>query len=223
MDYLTNFLAQTFLFKGITAEECKEYLYLLNPKICEYQREQIVYAPDNFGNDVGFIISGKCVVKKLHNDGSFVELNVLTRGGAFGIISALSNVSDYPTHVIAKSTCKILFLTKNDLLTLIRSSPDVALNTVCFLADRILFLNNKVTTFTSGSCEKKLATELLSKAKALGQSILPFNKKRTAEAICCGRASLYRSLEALKCEGIIDYDNKNIFINDLEGLERITK
>ena len=84
-------------------------------------------------------------------------------------------------------------------------------------------LNGKVAAFSGTSCEEKLISSIISTAKSLGKLEFPFNRKRTAESISCGRASLYRAMESLKSRGLIDYDNKKIYIKDLNSLERTKK
>ena len=56
--------------------------------------------------------------------------------------------------------------------------------------------------------------------KSTGLLEFELNRKRTAELISTGRASLYRALDALRDEGYITYDSKKIYINDPKGLER---
>ena len=70
-------------------------------------------------------------------------------------------------------------------------------------------------------CVKKLIRLSLKKKHNLLE--FEFNKKKSAEALNCGRASLYRAIDALRSSGLITLADKKIIINDPEGLERITK
>ena len=95
------------------------------------------------------------------------------------------------------------------------------LNIIKFLAKKINFLNDKIAAFSGGKIEEKLAKYLLGLKKKYGSSKFDFNKKKSAEALNCGRASLYRAIDALEKGGFISLDNKKINIIDPEGLERI--
>ena len=71
--------------------------------------------------------------------------------------------------------------------------------------------------------EKKLASYLMLSSKKLNSNEFELNRKKTSELISTGRASLYRALDSLASSGVITYDSKKIYINDPEGLERISK
>jgi len=64
---------------------------------------------------------------------------------------------------------------------------------------------------------------LLGLKRKYESAVFDFNKKKSAEALNCGRASLYRALASLESEGYISFESKKINIIDLEGLERISK
>ena len=84
-------------------------------------------------------------------------------------------------------------------------------------------MNNKVHTFSGATVEKKLANYLILTSKKQNSGEFELNRKKTAELISTGRASLYRALDSLAQNGFISFDSKNIYILDPEGLERISK
>ena len=84
-------------------------------------------------------------------------------------------------------------------------------------------MNDKVAAFSGGCVEEKLASYLLGLKRKYRSCEFDFNKKKSAEALNCGRASLYRAIASLETEGYISFENKKIHINDPEGLERISK
>ncbi len=97
------------------------------------------------------------------------------------------------------------------------------MNVIRFMSERILFLNEKIATFSGDNVEQKLARLLLCEKIYTDSCEFAFNKKKAAETINSGRASLYRALESLAEKGLITFDNKIIKIIDLCGLERISK
>ncbi len=218
-----NISKKTFIFKGIGKNEIIQLLTRVKFDIRSFERGDVIYSKESPAYEIGFVLSGACEVQHVHLDGVITPLNRLAAGGTFGIISVLNNGQDFPTHIVAKSKAEIAFLDKEDFIHLIRSSPDIALNVAEFLAGRVSFLNEKVSAFSAKSCEEKLTSSILSTAKSLGRLEFPFNRKRTAESISCGRASLYRAMESLKTRGLIDFDNKKIYIKDLNSLERTRK
>ena len=112
---------------------------------------------------------------------------------------------------------------ENGLATLIKENYLVSLNIIRFMCQRITFLNEKIATFSGDNVEQKLARLLLSDSINTGLDEFKFNKKRAAETINAGRASLYRALDTLSEKGLILLNNKTIKILDRQGLERISK
>lgn len=220
---MIEFFKQTFLFRNIDDAEIRRFISCAEPQIRCFERGDQIFTPECFEKKLGFVISGECEVRRMHEDTSCLILNALKKYDSFGIISIFSNTAEYPSYIYASRKCEVCFIKSEDLIRLIESDKRVALNLINFLTTKIEFLNEKIRTFASVSVEKKLASYLLSEYKKNGLQKFILNKKHTAETIGAGRASLYRALNALEAQNLVQIDNKIIFINDLVGLERISK
>ena len=216
-------LQDLFLFRDITAEEFDNMAKDITFNIKNFAKDELIYQPDNYQRSLGFILKGGCRVNKKRHDGTLVHLNTLGCGDSFGVITLFSDEVDYPTYIYATKQTEVLFISKEDAVTLITNNRAISVNFIKFLTDRIHFLNRKVSTFSSGSTEQKLANYLLTRQRETGLCQFQFNKKLASETLGIGRASLYRALEALASGNFISVDNKKIYIIDLNGLERITK
>jgi CRP-like cAMP-binding protein len=139
-----------------------------------------------------------------------------------GIMSVLSGKDEYPTVIRAVRTSEILFIDGDDMLSIIKKYPTVAMNVMRFLADRVSFLNEKINTLSEKSTLSRLANHLLKQYRALGE-VLTVSKSKLATQIDVGRASLYRDLDTLCEMKLIEVESKRIIINDPKGLERIIK
>ena len=219
---LINFISTSFLFRDLSSDKADAILSTLNFSISEFKRGDLIFSPHEFEKKIGFVLEGECDVTQSHGDTS-VRLRSLTKGDTFGIIAIFSQNAEYPTTILARRTSKVLFLEKATVLSLVKRFPQVALNVITFLAERVGFLNSKISTFSAGTVEAKLASYILASYEQIGSSEIPFNKAKSAQAISVGRASLYRAISALSAEGLIRLDSKKIYIEDLEGLERIKK
>ena len=222
MSVYTNFFEQTFIFKGLTREVISELLEHIAVEETSYQKGDVIYSPDMFERKIGFVSSGECLVAR-QAGGTLVPLNTLQPHDSFGIVSVFSDRDEFPTLVKAKTSCTVIFFSSDAIHTLISKNPQVSLNVIEFMTHKINFLNDKIAAFSGGSVEEKLAGYILSLHKKHGKDEFDFNKKKSSEAINCGRASLYRAIDTLEATGYISFENKKIHINDLEGLERIIK
>ena len=220
---MQKFLKQLFLFKDVDNEIIDRLIDKISPEVKEFERNELIYSPLVYEEKIGFIIEGACEVRRVHTYGAYTPLNLLKPGDPFGIIPVLATEPQFPTEIYAKKHSAVLFITKTDFLHLMSISSAVALNVNRFLADRIVFLNSKIRTFSGSSAEEKLVNYILTASRTASSTSFPFNRKRTSELLNIGRASLYRALDSLRERGLITYDTKKIYIIDLAGLERKSK
>ena len=212
-----------FIFRGIPDAEKQRLLSRINPQVVSFKKGECIYSPDSFKKSICFILLGECEISSQHSLDKSVPLNKVGCGGSFGILAALGTSDAFPTYVTATKDSCVLFITDEDLRYLMHESNDVAINIINFLTDRISFLNSKLFAFSGENAEQKVASMIFTRHLRERSPSFEFNKKRAAEALNLGRASMYRALDSLKSAGIIDFDNKKIYIKDLEGLERIAK
>ena len=222
MSSYSAFFEKTFLFKDIPSENIDSILRSVKIEERSYQRGDTIYSPDDFHKKVGFIYHGECVVGRQSSSG-VIPLNVSVKYDSFGILTCFSDRDEFPTVITAKTSCAVLFISADELRTLVNQNPSLSFNIITFLTRKINFLNDKIAAFSGGSIEEKLANYILGLTKKFNSLEFDFNKKKSAEALNCGRASLYRGIDALRSAGYITFEDKKIIINDLEGLERIVK
>ena len=220
MSTYSSFLKKTFLFKNVEEEVIDVILRPIKVECKDYAKGDVIYSPDVFEKMIGFVIHGECLVSRQSGD-STVPLNTIRENDSFGITAVFSSRDSFPTVITAKSSCSILFLSEHSLRSIVKKNPQLSMNIIEFLTEKINFLNDKIAAFSGGSVEEKLASHILLLSKRNNSLEFDFNKKKSAEALNCGRASLYRAISALESAGYISLDNKKIIINDPEGLERI--
>lgn len=220
---MKNFFKHTFLFKDIDEKDLNGLISIIDPQTLHFERGDVIYTPNTFESKIGFVIGGECEVRKIHHDSPCVRLNTLKKYNSFGILSIFSDKAEYPSHIYATKKCTVCFIKADDMKKLIETDNRVALNLISFLTRKIEFLNDKISTFSSTSVEKKLSNFLLAEFKKNGAFEFQLNKKYTAEAIGAGRASLYRAISTLEAQELIEINDKKIIIKDITGLERISK
>lgn len=219
---IVDFLMQTFLFLGMRRQSVENICESLDTLPRHFSREEIIYTPKNYQKKIGFVVSGECEVCR-ERAGEFMPLNTLLCGSSFGITAIFADTDEFPTIVRAKRDSEIIFISADELSALIKKYPKISQNIIKFLSNRIVFLNQKVDTFSGSTVEKKLAKFLLSEYKRTEKDSFAISCTKTAEKLAIGRASLYRAISALQDEGLITFENKIINIVSPCGLERISK
>lgn len=140
-------------------------------------------------------------------------LRIIGEGECFGAGSLFSGNNIHSTKVRSVGECVIALIPLALLLQILSGEPKCSLNYISFLSDRIAFLNKKITAFTAGSAEAKLAVYLMSiPAGKDGTAMLGTSLSALSAQLGIGRASLYRALDRFEADGIIHRQSKQIVI-----------
>lgn len=217
-----DFLSETFLFSGMRHQSIESITRAIDPTPRRFSRGEIIYSPKSYEKKIGFVLSGECEVCR-ERAGEFLPLNTIFPRSSFGITAIFADTDEFPTIVRAKKDSEIIFISDAELNVLMKKYPKISQNIIKFLSNRIVFLNQKVDTFSGSTVEKKLAKFLLSEYKRTQCDSFPISCTKTAEKLAIGRASLYRALSSLEEDGFIKFENKIIIIESPCGLERISK
>jgi CRP-like cAMP-binding protein len=175
------------------------------------------YAPSsvlqnsNTDKKIGIIIKGKAVITS-SEDG--VIIKKLGNNDIYGV-AILYDSTKYLTQVKAISECKVLILEKLFVDKCISYNSKIAMNYITFLANKIGFLNSKISSFTAKSIENKLMTYLLQLPNTDGFVHLTADYSTIAKSLGIGRASLYRAFDKLEKDGQIIKNDKNILIKEV--------
>ncbi len=205
-------LQQTFLFRGLTAEDVAEAV----EGRCvarSYRKGEVIYSPESFRRELGIVLSGAVTVRK-----GALTVSELAPGDLFGAAALFTDEELYVSTLTARKASHILFLTQEQVASLIHQSSVVRDNYLRYLAQRIRFLSAKVDALSSGSGERKLSDFLL---KNMGESgvITVRSLTELASRLGVARASLYRQLDRLLDAGIIAKSGKTITVLKPESLK----
>lgn len=220
LNRVSGILQNTFLFRNVDLQSVECFTPFL--KSCTFLRYsagmtvQSAHAPVP---GIAVLVSGHAEVLSSLSD-TAITLRRLDTGSLFGAAALYTENRQYETVIRAVNDCEILLLPDEDVKRLIRAHGQIAENYIRFLSGRICFLNQKMTAFTAGSAEAKLAVYLCGLCMdADGLLSLPVSLSALAESLGMGRASLYRALEKFEQNGWISREGKNIRLLDLAALQ----
>ena len=144
-------------------------------------------------------------------------IKTVSEGAIFGIANLYSENAAFPTRISAKKSCKVLFISPDDVRSLIENDPSVMRAFMAFLSEKIVYLNKKINSFTAGSAERRLTLFLADNAE---NDIYTSETSLSALAtmLDIGRASLYRALDKLELEGLIERKDRSIILKDRDLL-----
>ena len=183
-----DFIKSCFLFKGVKEETLVQLLKDNPPKIAGYKRGDTVYSPSE-EKLVGFVVKGRCEIRRIKPDGSKTVLNSLSENGSFGILSAFSD-EEFPTQIFALTNCEVLYFTGEQIRHFVNSNLQISTNLINFLVNRVSFLNKKIATFSGTRVEDRLSAFLLCESEKYSSDTFPFNCQKTAKSIDCIDANI---------------------------------
>ena len=175
--------------------------------------QSLVPSETEKGARIGFLLKGKAAVYSRET-----VLNRLAPPDCFGVALLYGESRALPTEIVSQGETEILFLNEESF-DLLLSDPRFARNLISFLADRIRFLNRKITAFTAPDAERRVAFALSERTRNEKEIRIPSFCALAAE-LSLGRASLYRALDGLEKEKLIEKRSKTIRILDPEGLKK---
>ncbi len=177
----------------------------------EYQKGETVYTTSSFQNAVGLILSGTVVITTA--DGTAV-MNRLSAGDMFGAAALFGAEEKYVTTITAATSVSVIFVTQQQMTDWLYRYPVIAKNYICFLSDKIRFLNHKLSVLTAGSAEGRLYQYLLTHRGEDGSVALPRSMVELAGVLNMGRSSLYRAKDALLAAGFLRRVGKIYYVTE---------
>ncbi len=188
------------------------------PEFLQIKRDEVVLSPGQASDALYVLCDGNAAAYSADED-----KQVLLRTFAPYEIFGISNLfTDHPfaTRIVAKTNCTVLVLQKSFLTYLIDYDSNVRYQYIAFLAQKTLYLNQKISCLTAGSAEQRLAYWL--DANANDNVVL---MKIPMNALCTmldiGRASLYRAFDKLEYDGFIIREQKTVRILDRDRMLHI--
>ena len=158
---------------------------------------------------VGILLSGNARVCRTGDTGNAVTVRVMHAGEVFGAASVFGEWKEGKSNIVARSECSVVYASEDTLKGIFEKFPTIAVNYISFLSDRIRFLNCRIDAFSAGSAVQKLYEYLVSQAED-GVVMLDFGLAELARRLKMGRSSLYRSLEFLEQNELLER-NKHTF------------
>ncbi len=161
---------------------------------------------------LGIMLRGNATVKRLNDIGDCITIRAISSGELFGAASVFGNWKDGMSSIVANSSCEVLYISQEKFCEILKVHPQISINYIEFLSDRIRFLNHKLDAFTAKTTEERLYEFLLSQSDSEGNITLNFGMAELARRLKVGRTSIYRDVDALQSKGLIKRNGYNFKI-----------
>ncbi|WP_243145199.1 Crp/Fnr family transcriptional regulator, partial [Clostridium neonatale] len=191
--------------------------------IVSYKKGEVIFQEEEICSAIGLIIDGTINIERIYPNGKSIVMSKFKDGDVFGEALLFSKVNKYPATVIALSDCKVLYLTKNEIIKLFSVENKLMENFMMLLSEKIIILNNKIRSISLKSVRQKVVDYILCEyMNEKNEEIkLKYSKEEIANDIGIPRPSLSRELIKLRDEGLINFSRNKITILNIEELEDI--
>lgn len=206
-------LCSSALFTSVDKNHLKEFIIKKIKEPVIYKKHTDILTPQNYSECLFVILKGKASVWKSTDKGKIL-LSFLGPSDVFGMATLFSDNKGFENTVTASEDCRLLFININELTDLFTEFPQIAINYISILSQKIHYLNSKIESFSTPSPTSRLYKKLNEFADIQGSNTIILEESYTdlASSLSFGRTSLYRAFDELEEKGLILKNKKTITI-----------
>lgn len=206
-------LKKSSLFSDADDALISELLESGNYEKTAFKKGETVFSPCNTDVRLALVLKGFLEVSKDTGKGKLF-MNRLETGAISGMSCLFGDASSFPTTVTAGDNVRILFITREQLMSLFGRYPGILEKYLSLLCRKICFLGEKIESITAPDAAEALRGYFLDIAGRLGTDTftLPVPAQKLAATLGIGRTSLYRAFDQLTAEGFLIKNGKTITI-----------
>ncbi|HOK40015.1 MAG TPA: Crp/Fnr family transcriptional regulator [bacterium] len=219
-----SFFNSIKLFNGIDENILKIFANIAIEE--EYKEGRYIIKKNEISDSLFIIYDGYIEIEQSNEQGESKILAILKKGDCFGEIGFLTGKPRSASARTLQPT-KLLIIKRADFQKEILQNPDLILNIIEILSERLLSANEQIKTLTFKTIAGRLSYELLTLSKNNGIKTdegikinLPITHQFLGELIGTAREVVTRIISKFKKEGSIKIDNKYITIIDEEKLKK---
>lgn len=184
----------------------------------EFGRGEFILLEGEPGDAMYFVVSGVVKVFKTSAEGKEQILQIIRPGGSFNDVTVFDGGPN-PASAQAMGPVVLYRIRNNDMESILRNNPLVALNVMRALSQKLRHLVSLVEELSFKHVTARLAKILLEYAGDGSKQRL--TQQEMAALAGTAREIIGRSLKELEGEGLIRLDHHRIVITDKEALKKM--
>ena len=187
----------------------------------EYRPGTTIYCEGNVGNHVFYITRGEVKTYKVNEDGKELITELFSDNSFFGFTSFLTH-KPYSENAEAIKETEVIKLEKVELLSLIKSNPQLGLNFIDLLSNDLDAVKEHLMHLAYDSVRKKTADAILQLTPGSKKAkVVRISRSDLASMIGIAKETLTRTLTDFKDEKLIRTNRNTIQVLNSEKLKNI--
>jgi CRP/FNR family cyclic AMP-dependent transcriptional regulator len=208
------------LFSELNERDLERIIQIANKK--RYHKDNIILIEEEVGSTMFIILAGRVKISRISDDGREVILSILSDGDFFGEMSLLDGYTR-SANVTAIEDSELLVIRREEFLQTLRDYPQVAINLLKELAQRIRKSDEHIKSLSLQDATGRVASTLLRIAEDSGLfrkgqveiSELPLQQD-LANMAGTSRETISRVIKSLSEDGYLRKQGGKIIILDYE-------
>jgi CRP-like cAMP-binding protein len=197
---------------------------LAHASVARHAAGDQIFAKGDPGNSMMAVLNGRVMITTPSQDGRQVVLTAMRDGDVFGEIALLDG-KERTADATAATECELLIVPRRALLQLLERRPDLCIELLIVLCERLRRTNEQVEDLAFLDLEARIAKVLvrLAEENGNGQPVarpvgVKISQRALGELVGGSRESVNKHLQDWKRSGIIAIEKGSIVIHDIEAL-----
>lgn len=197
---------------------------LAHASVARHAEGDQIFAKGDPGNSMMAVLKGRVSITAPSRDGRQVVLTVMRDGEVFGEIALLDG-KERTADATAMTDCELLVVPRRSLLSLLERRPDLCIDLLIVLCERLRRTNEQVEDLAFLDLEARIAKVLvrLADENGAGHSLarpvgVKISQRALGELVGGSRESVNKHLQDWKRSGIIAIEKGSIVIHDIAAL-----
>jgi CRP-like cAMP-binding protein/CheY-like chemotaxis protein len=189
------------------------------------RKKDFIYLEGQTANDLYMVNKGEIKTYKMNADGKELITGFHQPGSFLGYIPLLED-RPYTENAVAMEDSEITIIPRQDFLSLIYASNEMAMKFIHFLTNNLEDAENRLLQIAYQSVRQRVASallRLLDLAKPQHEDTITFGRKDIANLIGTATESLNRTLSDFKDERLINITENGITVINRPKLEHVAK
>jgi CRP-like cAMP-binding protein len=199
-------------------------MILAHAIVARHPAGELIFAKGDPGNSMMAVLDGRIMITAPSQDGRQVVLTVMRAGEVFGEIALLDG-KERTADATAMTECELLIVPRRSLLALLERRPDLCIDLLIVLCERLRRTNEQVEDLAFLDLEARIAKVLMRLAEENGKGQsgtapvgVKISQRALGELVGGSRESVNKHLQDWKRSGIIAIEKGSIVIRDIEAL-----
>ncbi|KMO85883.1 cyclic nucleotide-binding protein [Megasphaera cerevisiae DSM 20462] len=211
MKKILPILLSSPLFKGISETDMLPLLESMGVRRQSYKKGAFVFLAGKTGTRIGIVLTGLVHIVQEDYWGNRNIIAPIRVGNMFGEAFACLPDAAATVDVVVMQEADILFMDAGKILHAgeVMTEPQkcVAMNLLAVLAQKNLFLTEKIRYLSQRTTRQKLMFYLSDEARRHHSPVfsIPFNRQELADFLSVDRSAMSAELGRMKREGLLEY------------------